>query len=75
MSFPQLVKHVRTELNISQEELARALSVSFATVNRWENGKSNPNRLTKKVFLEFCDKNNIDDDVTKTLTEKKLKSV
>lgn len=63
MKFSELVKYVRQELNISQEDLARAINVSFATVNRWENNKSNPNRLTKKVFLEFCKQNNINNDM------------
>jgi DNA-binding transcriptional regulator YiaG len=34
---PALVKEVRRQLSISQEDLARELGVSYATVNRWEN--------------------------------------
>lgn len=54
MDFAQAVKKVRKELNISQEQLARELHVSFSTVNRWENEKSNPNNIAKKVFCDFC---------------------
>ena len=32
----------------SQEGLARELGVSFATVNRWENGKTKPFRLAQE---------------------------
>lgn len=32
--------HIRKKLGYSQEELASKLGVSFATVNRWENGKT-----------------------------------
>ena len=39
-NFPETVKEVRRQLALSQEELAQALGVSFATVNRWENGKT-----------------------------------
>lgn len=39
---------------MSQEDLARALNISFATVNRWENGRTHPNKLTKAVFFDFC---------------------
>lgn len=59
MSFSEKVKYVRTELKLSQEDLARELGVSFATINRWENGSYNPSRLAKKAFDDFCEKNNI----------------
>lgn len=35
----------RLENRISQEELADKLKVAFSTVNRWLNGKSNPNKI------------------------------
>ena len=54
MSFAEKVKFVRTELKLSQEDLARELGVSFATFNRWENGSYNPSRLAKKAFEDFC---------------------
>jgi putative transcriptional regulator len=49
-----LIKEVRTQLGISQEDLARELNVSFATINRWENEKTKPFRLARKKFEEFC---------------------
>ena len=52
--FSEQVKAVRTALNLSQEELAHALGVSFATVNRWENGKTNPSKLAQRQFEQFC---------------------
>ena len=39
MHFSALVKFVRKELNISQEQLAHKLNISFLTVNQWETGK------------------------------------
>lgn len=59
MSFAEQVKYVRTELKLSQERLAQILGVSFATINRWENGNYNPSRLAQKVFQDFCKNNNI----------------
>jgi transcriptional regulator with XRE-family HTH domain len=41
-------------LDISQEDLARQLGVSFATVNRWEAGKTSPSRLARAQFDGFC---------------------
>lgn len=52
--FPSLVKRVRSQLNFSQEELAREIGVSFATVNRWENGKTKPFKLARGHFDKFC---------------------
>ena len=37
MTFGERVKQVRLALNLSQEEMAKELGVSFATINRWEN--------------------------------------
>lgn len=59
MSFAEKVKNVRKILKISQEELARELGVSFATINRWENGNYNPSKLAVKTFENFCGLHNI----------------
>ena len=54
--LPALVKEVRRQLNLSQEDLARELGISFATVNRWENGQVKPSKLAKAQFDSFCAK-------------------
>jgi len=54
--FPDLVKEVRRQLGISQEALAHELGVSFATINRWENGKTRPFKLARAQFDAFCRK-------------------
>ena len=56
-NFPQQVKKVRLQLKLSQEELAQCLGVSFATVNRWENGRTKPSKLALKQFAAFCTTN------------------
>ncbi len=60
MDFEKLIKYVRNELGLSQEQLARELNISFSTVNRWENGKSKPSQMAKELFYSFCTKNGID---------------
>ena len=55
-TFPELVREVRRQLGISQEELAHELGVSFATINRWENGKTTPFKLARAQFDAFCEK-------------------
>ena len=51
-----LVKEVRRQLGLSQEELAHQLGVSFATINRWENGKTKPFKLARAQFDAFCER-------------------
>lgn len=60
MNFAEKIKYVRTTLKLSQEDLAHELGVSFATINRWENGNYNPSRLAKKAVEDFCLKHNIE---------------
>lgn len=60
MEFNIVVKRVRKELGLSQEQLARELSISFSTINRWENGKSHPSQMAKGLFCSFCKNKNID---------------
>ncbi|MGO9531072.1 MAG: helix-turn-helix domain-containing protein [Syntrophobacteraceae bacterium] len=54
-SFSETVKRVRSQLGLSQEDFAHALGVSFATINRWENGKTSPSKLAMVQFRTFCD--------------------
>jgi len=51
--FITRVKNLRATLSLSQEDLAKELGVSFATVNRWENGKTQPSKLAKKQLAQF----------------------
>ena len=59
MSFSDKVKEVRKQLGLSQEDLARELKISYATVNRWENGVNKPSKMAKRVFDEFCVAHNL----------------
>lgn len=59
MNFREKVKKVRIEIGYSQEQLARELGVSFATINRWENGKSEPRQIALNTFEHFCILHNI----------------
>lgn len=54
MTFGEKVKQVREELKLSQEEMAKALGVSFATINRWENGHNHPTYEALQRFEKFC---------------------
>lgn len=54
--LPKMIKEIRSQLGLSQEELAHALGVSFASINRWENGKASPSKLARAQFDMFCRK-------------------
>ena len=44
---------LRTTLGLSQEQLARELGVSFATVNRWETGHTQMSARAVRALAEF----------------------
>lgn len=54
-----LVKKLREKMLVTQEEMAEILGVSFASVNRYENGKTVPTMKVKRKIVELCKKNKI----------------
>ncbi len=52
-----IIKRIRDFLNMSQTEFAEKLNVSFAAVNRWENGRTMPNKLAQMQIYELCKEN------------------
>jgi predicted ATPase/DNA-binding CsgD family transcriptional regulator/DNA-binding transcriptional regulator YiaG len=53
LSFAERLRLLRARLALSQEQLARRLSVSFATVNRWEAGRSQPSARAAAAIAEL----------------------
>ena len=49
-----LIKQIRTYLTMSQTEFAEHLNVTFATINRWENGRAVPNKLAQSKMYDLC---------------------
>jgi putative transcriptional regulator len=54
LTIDVILKSIRKELDISQETLARDLSVSFTTLNRWENSRAKPSRLAMIQIKDYC---------------------
>lgn len=48
------IRKIRARLGLSQAALAKALGVSFPTVNRWENGRSRPSQLSWSQILKLA---------------------
>ena len=51
--YPQRIKNVRQIRDLTQSQLAELIGVSFASVNRWENGQTQPNNLSWRRILEI----------------------
>jgi DNA-binding transcriptional regulator YiaG len=54
------MRKVRRGMEMSQQELAKELNVSFSSINRWEKRQVSPSRLARKSFLDFCKARNIE---------------
>ncbi len=60
MKSSEIVREIRSCLNLSQSGLADALGVSFATVNRWEKGRCEPSQIAVNAIKNLCANNKID---------------
>ena len=60
MKSSDIIKDIRSRLNLSQTELADKLGVSFATVNRWEKGHRTPSQIALGNIKRLCADNKID---------------
>ncbi|ERT57127.1 helix-turn-helix domain-containing protein [Megasphaera vaginalis (ex Srinivasan et al. 2021)] len=67
MSFSEDIKRIRRKAFLTQEDFARKIGVSFATVNRWETGKARPNLKTMKLIDDYCKRNEIDFDISEQI--------
>lgn len=54
-----LIKKIRSHMNMNQTEFAEQLNVTFATVNRWENGHALPNKLAQDKIYDLCKEHDI----------------
>lgn len=69
MSFPKDIKKIRQMALLTQEDFAREIGVSYATINRWETSKAKPNLKTMKLIDKYCKKNNIDFDIREEIID------
>ena len=63
------VRDLRAKLRLSQEELAQRLNVSFATVNRWENGKSQPQGAARDAINKLTEETGGEELVLRSVDE------
>jgi type I restriction enzyme M protein len=55
-----LLRAIRARLNVTQEQLAERLGVSFATVNRWEGGGRKPQRAAMLAIIALAREAGVD---------------
>ena len=67
MKPSELIKIIRTQSGLTQEEFAHAISSTMTTVNRWENDKSTPNRMAKALLIAFCKSRNFDESLIESI--------
>lgn len=56
----ELIKAIRSAANMNQEQFASALGTTPLSINRWENGKTLPNRMAQTHLYNFCKERMID---------------
>ncbi len=57
--YQKMIVSLRNKLILSQEDFAKLLGVSFASLNRWETGKIRPSKKAEMSLEIFCKKNQI----------------
>ena len=57
--YQMMIVSLRNKLILSQEDFAKLLGVSFASVNRWERGHHEPTIKVKRKIVELCEKQGI----------------
>ena len=67
MTFGEILKEARRELKLSQEQFAHELSVSFTTLNRWENNKAKPSRLAMIQIKDYCKQKGVSAEILSAL--------
>src|SRR5256714_4527092 len=50
----RIIRDWRRKIGLTQEGLAQALSVTFSTVSRWENGHVKPSKLAWKALEQLA---------------------
>jgi transcriptional regulator with XRE-family HTH domain len=55
-----LIKAIRSAANMNQEQFASALGTTPLSINRWENGKTLPNRMAQTQLYNFCKEHAVD---------------
>ena len=62
MDWAKTIKSLREKMLLTQQEFASRLDVSFASVNRWENGEHEPTMKVKRELMKLMKKYGVVED-------------
>ena len=54
--YGKMLLALRAKFDMSQEKMAEFFNVSFATINRWENGRAKPSKRHILQIENLCKK-------------------
>ena len=60
LNIPGLLKEIRRELGLTQEQLAHRIGVSFTSVNHWERGRRRPIPIALDKIKTLAQEANLD---------------
>ncbi len=66
IDVPATLRTIRASLDLTQEQLAERLGVSFASINRWEGGAAMPQKAAREAIAALAAKSGIDPAVSST---------
>ena len=52
--IPAVLRAIRARLDLTQEQLAERLGVSFASINRWEGGTNMPQKAAQEAIAALA---------------------
>ncbi len=61
MEIKTTLRAIRAKLDLTQEQLADRLGVSFATINRWEGGTTKPQKAAQEAIAALAAEANVDE--------------
>ncbi|NEQ26919.1 MAG: helix-turn-helix transcriptional regulator [Microcoleus sp. SIO2G3] len=50
VEFSQFIREFRQSMELTQEQFAAFLGVTYPTINRWENGRTTPSPMALKLI-------------------------
>ncbi len=62
IDIPSALQSIRAKLDLTQEQLAERLGVSFATINRWEGGTSAPQKAARTTIIALAEEAGVETD-------------
>lgn len=67
-----LIRYLREQVSMTQEEFAHKVAVTVTTVNRWEKGRAQPSKLAWKAIRTLARRHGLGSDVDRELRRNRI---